>query len=283
MKKQLQNPRFYLLCSLITAISAAAIQIASYLTAYGALGANYFSSASPLPKISVILALLSCLFGIGTILTWKKSPIKFPTPQDGFTSLPAAIGFFVGAVLMALSNDTKLTYAIVFFLALAFGYNLCLTCGWIKDAHAAALLGFSAVIGCILLCGYYYFDATLEMNAPVKVCVLTGLLFAMMHYTGELRTLIGTSMPRVHLLLSVCTLGIGALSAVPLPIAYLFGKFDRLTTLRNASLMASQIKHPEYLAGAVVLLGVCITVAWRICKSLLPEQTNKESDQKEIA
>ena len=184
---------------------------------------------------------------------------------------------------MAFSNDTKLTYAIVLFFVLASVYHLCLAFGWIKNQYAIALSGFSTVIGCILLCGYYYFDATLEMNAPLKVSVLTGLLFAMMLYTGEIRVLIGTPMPRAHLLFSVCTLGLGSLSALPIPVAYLAGKFDRLANVKTNRFMIAHFSHPEYLVGAVVLLGICITAAWRICKILFTKKMIEESEQKEIA
>lgn len=283
MKKQLQNSRFYFICALTSSFIATAIQSVAYLSAYGELGANYFSSASPLPKISVILALIACACGIGSFLTWKKFSAVFRDPRNDFASLPSAVGFLAGAILMALSNDTKLTYTIVFFFVLAFGYHLCLTFGWIKDAYANALLGFPTVIGSILLCGYYYFDATLEMNAPVKVSILSGLLFAMMYYTGELRILIGASVPRVHLFFNVCTLGIGSLASLPLVLAYLLGKFDRLFHVKTNRFMVAHFTHPEYLVGSVVLLGICISITWRLIRAIKnapATQTLTDSEEK---
>ena len=268
MKKLIQNPRFHLLCSIIAAIPAALLQALAYLQVYGDSGSNYFSSASPLPDLAVIFALLSCAFGVAAVCLWKKAPIHPRTPSGSLTSIPAALGFWAGAVLMLLSNDTKLTYAVAIFFFLAAAYQLLLAFQTIKDSFLTAFIGFSAVIGCILLEGYYYFDATLEMNAPVKVSVLIGLLFAMIYYTNELRWLIGNPFPRANLLISACLLGIGALSAIPVPLAFLLGKFDRLASVKTDRFMVAQFLHPEYLAGAVVLLGVCITVGWRLCQLL---------------
>ena len=279
MKKLIQNPRFHRICSLIAAIPAALLQAIAYLRIYGDSGSNYFASASPLPDLAVIFALLSCAFGIAAICLWKKAPIHPSTPFGNLTSIPAALGFLAGAVLMLLSNDTKLTYAVAIFFFLAAGYQLLLAFQPIKDRYLTAFIGFSAVIGCILMEGYYYFDATLEMNAPVKVSVLMGLLFAMIYYTNELRLLIGNPLPRAYVLISACTLGIGALSAIPVPLAYFSGQFDRLASVKTNRFMVAQFLHPEYLAGAIALLGICITVGWRLCQLL----TAKENAADQIA
>jgi hypothetical protein len=130
------------------------------------------------------------------------------------------------------------------------------------------LIGFSAVIVCILFNGYFYFDSTLEMNAPLKVTVQLGFLAAMIYFISEIRALLGITLPRVYLLANACTVGFGALSSIPVTLAYLLQVFKPQASPFTASLTAQLFDHPEYLAGSVVLFGICISAAWRLFQAL---------------
>ena len=95
----------------------------------------------------------------------------------------------------------------------------------------------------------------MEMNSPVKVTVQTALLFAMLYYTAELRYLLDRRKPRLYLALAMLTLASSALSAVAIPVAFCLGHLSRM----------------DYLAGAILTLGIAVTVLLRIF-FLLSEQ-----------
>lgn len=264
MKKHLKNPRSYLLLSLLSAIPAAALHTIAYATAYGEQGANYFSTESLLPKLSGVFAILACLFAAASVLFWKNSPLTVDESTNRLSSLPAAIGFLVGGTLFFLSNTTKLTYAISAFCVLAAIYLASHALSLIEDSFALALIGFSAVIVCILCNGYFYFDSSLELNAPLKINAMLGMLTAMLYFVGELRILIGRAMPRTYCVITACTVGLGALSALPIPVAFLLGKFDRVAGSSASTAMTAIFEHPEYFSGTIIILGVSITAALKL-------------------
>jgi hypothetical protein len=94
------------------------------------------------------------------------------------------------------------------------------------------------------------------------------MLIAMLYLVSELKILIENTMPRMLCLTAACTTGLGALSAFPIPLAFLFGKFDRTAELKNPTAMTSMFEHPEYFAGAIVILGISITAALRLIEIL---------------
>ncbi len=275
MKKRLIDPRFGLLLSLITAGLAAILHTIAYLNVYGGDGANYFSPSSPLPKLSVFFAIVSCLLALSATLFRKTSAVTVTSPQGSLSSLPAALGFLASGTLMFLSNTTTLTHAVAIFCFLSAIYHVLLAVDLPHDAYILAFIGFSSVIACILLNGYFYFDVTLEMNAPLKVNILVGLLVAMIYYIQELRTLMGSTLPRMSIFVNACTVAISGLSAFSIPLAYLLGKFDRTNVLRYPTVMADIFDYPEYLAGAIALLGIFITSSWRLCHELLTAPKNR--------
>lgn len=275
MKNLIKNPRFYAFSSLIAAVPVALFQSIAYLTAYGEAGVNYFSSASLFPKLSAAFSVLSCLLALLSCFISKKQPFDLKSPQGNLSALPAGIGFLAGGFIMFLSNTTKLTYAISIFCLLAAIYHIVSALSLIENTFGIAFIGFSTVIACILLTGYFYFDTSLEMNAPIKVTVMVGFLISMIYFTGEARTLIGTALPCMQSFISLCSVGICALSGIPVPLAFLSGKFDRSNLVKNPTVMTASYEHPEYLAGAIILLGVGISIGWRVYQSMQPR--NKEA------
>lgn len=264
MKKALQSPRLYLLCAFATIVPTTILQILAYLKAYSAPASNYFSASSLFPKLSVAFALLGCLLAAVSVFLSKQGQTPYANGlPEGRHPIAASLGFLGGALILLLSDSTKLAYAASAFLILAAIYHLALAFHLFKETAITALIGFSTVIGCILTVGYYYFDASLEMNAPVKVHVMMGLLFTMLYYTAELRFLLGNGKPKILTLLSASVVSIGALTALPLPIAFLAGRFDQLATTKGAAPLATTLQYPAYLAGAVILLGVTVTILWR--------------------
>ena len=271
MKKRLCSPQFYFLSALVSAFVACVVQIFAYQSAYGKPLENYFSATSPLPKIATAFSVLCCALGVVAIFLSTKDQLDEKIPEADLSALPAAVGFLAGAVLMLLSNHTPLTYVIAGCFFLASVYNILLVFRLIEDSTIIALIGFSNIIGCILLIGYFYFDSSLEMNAPVKIGALVALLFTALSYTCEIKALLGNPLPRISSLLTVCVAGIGALASLPLALAYLFFHcFDKTSIYATSAL---PFKHPEYLACSLILIGVCTTAVWRICR-LIRSQEN---------
>ena len=236
----------------VSALASAVIQIVSALTALEP-GEFYFKINSPLPTLAVLLALLSA--AMGSLAAWRtdrNSLAASPFPK-GSTFSPVVLGFLVAAIAIPLVNHTKtnpdIARTATVFLAVSVLYSLLVgfsKCR--KHAGLMTLLGFAPVIACVALITYYYFDVSVEMNAPLKTALQTALLFAVLCYTGELRYLLDRPMPRLYLALSAWTVSIGALSALSLPIAFFAGKIDRL----------------DYAAGGILVFGIVMTVGTRM-------------------
>ena len=256
---------------------AALFQTLAYLLAYEAPKANYFSAGAPLPVIAAICAVLSCLAGVAVFPLIEKKALQVHELPMRRASLFGAIGFAAGAVILMLSVSGKLSTVTSILLLVSAAYSLCVAFLPAQKNAVTALLGFAAILGCILLDALYYFDTSLEMNAPVKVSVLIGVLCAMIYYTGELRILLGQAMPRLYLLLSSLAVGVGALSALPVPIAAITGIFNRSASPANAAFLAERLFHPEYLAGAVIVLGTAVC-AWIRLWTLLRSPVSVSSD-----
>ena len=277
MKIDFKSPRLYLFSSMITAIPAILFQSLAYLKAYNHSEANYFFANSSLPTLATIFSILSCLLAVATIFLWKNNPIEIRPQKGSLASFPAALGFLVGGVLMLLSNTTKLTYALPVLCFLAAIYNIAIIFANDQSKTAIALIGFSAVIACILFSGYYYFDTTLEMNAPLKVTTQVAFLSVMVYFISEIRSLLDIELPRIYLLTSALVVGIGALAAIPVPLAYLLGVFKPQTTELATSLTAQIFDHPEYFAGSVIVLGVSITAASKLFNALTARQGKEDA------
>ena len=240
------------------------LQILAFLLDYEAPAANYFSVGAILPTIANVLTVLVVLAGCLLALLIPKNQLQLGTLPVRAASIPAAVGFLAGAVILLLSLNSTASRFAVLFLLLGAAYALLSGYAPARMSATSALLGFAAVLGCILLDALYYFDSSLEMNAPVKVTVIIGLLCAMLYYTGEIRILLGKPAPRLYMMLCFWLLGAGGLAALPIPIAALAGAFARTTSPSNAPVLAQQMYHPEYLAGALIVLGTAISAGIRL-------------------
>lgn len=277
MKIDIKSPRLYLFSSMLAALPAIPLQLMAYLKAYDSTQTNYFFTNSPLPAIATAFSILSCLLAIVAIVLWKKDSISLNPPSGSLASFPAALGFLVGGVVMLLSNTEKLTYILPILCFLAAIYNGAIIFAGDRARTIVALIGFSAVIACILFNGYYYFDASLEMNAPLKVSTQMAFLAVMIYFISEIRFLLDIELPLVSLLACAFTVGVGALVAIPVPVAYLLGVFKPQGAVFTASLTAQIFDHPEYLAGAAVVLGASISSAWKLCHAMTAKNGKEDA------
>lgn len=201
---------------------------------------NYFIRNSTFAPLSLIIAAVSVVCGIVAACLTKKDDLSDNIFPMNFHIPLTVLGFWLSAAFLMLFAKSTLGLIAIPFLILAGIY--CLLTGFKRvraSANTMALLGFSTVLGSILLNAYYYFDFTVEMNAPIKVSLQIGLLMLMLCYTGELRYMLGIQKPKMYLILSVFGITASALCALPICVLY----------TRSGSV------RPDYLAGACLLLN----------------------------
>lgn len=252
------------IATVVCALAAALTQTLAMFTLYEPQ-THYFTQGSILPALSVLFALLGAIAGsVAAIFTERASLARSPFSTEA-SRAPMAIGFLAPAALLlpfaapAMSQHLVLLSVVLLALATVYGIMTNIPAMRVSKPQVAVVFGFAAVLGCIVLNAYYYFDSSIEMNAPIKVSTQVGLLCAMLYLTGELRYLLGNPMPRMFLTLSAWTVSPGAISAVSVPIAYFVGLTNRI----------------DYLCGAVLTLCVLLTALLRTNTLLKGDQTTK--------
>jgi len=236
----------------VLALAACLLQTIAVLTAYNA-DANYFDKSSPLPIFALFCAVIAAV--IATIAALRTDPAPAAATPFWRSAIPSptGIGFLVTAIAIALSKHTMTNTwtrpLAALFLLVAAVYSVFVQIERFRKSRTPAVLsGFGAILACILINAYYYFDVSVEMNAPLKTSAQTAILFLLLYLTAELRYLFGDPQQRVYLILSSWTVAFGALIAIPLPIAYLTGRFDR----------------PDYAASGVLALCAIVMIAFRV-------------------
>ncbi len=242
------------LLSALCIIAAAALQTVAMFLSYET-ETHYFAPDAPLPVVAVVCALLAAVLGIVIAFLVPKAELS-PSPFSDriLPSMPAAFGCVIcGSAFLGASGGLGKLGAIALLIA-AIGFVLCGSPLRHSIPNIIALLGFAPVIGCALINAYYYFDVSIEMNAPVKVMLQTALLFSMLYFTAELRFLIGRARPTLYLILAFCSASACSLCAVSVPVAYAAGLLTRL----------------DYVLSAFFALGTAITILCRVFHLLSP-------------
>ena len=247
--------------SIAFAVIAAILQVVATLRSYDA-DTNYFVNGATLPDLAVLSAFLGAISGtVAAYLTKINTTAMeiFPSRVSVFGLLPA-IGFGASAVLFAVhflvDYPSLLSILTALVTALSAFYAVAIAIPAIR-AHktATAALGFLPPIACILYNAHYYFDGTLEMNAPLKTTAQLGLLFAMLYLVAEIRFLLGTPQPRLFLTLTAWLCSFGALSVLPL-IKAIVGLPIRM----------------DYFSGAILTFSLMLTAAVRARRLLRAEK-----------
>ena len=260
------------LASKILWISFAAMVLASMVICIVAVlneyekAENYFLRDSALAPLSLILGIIAAVCGIAAVCATKRADLSDHVLPKNFNFPLTSIGFVFAAGVLIISSASTLGRISVPFLLVACVY--CILTGTKLKARQSlvAIVGFSTVLGSILLNAYYYFDFTVEMNAPIKVALQMGLLMMMLCYTGELRYVLGIQKPKMYLILSV--LGITSTAFAGLPIIIL-----------NATAKGSR---PDYVASAVLLLTFMLTQIARVIYLLRGIHTPEPTQENDI-
>ena len=246
--------QFLPLFILVPAALAAVLMLAASLAQYDGPDANYFSRGAVLPVLAAIFAAISAVAGTVIALLFPKNAFPTDSIPAPFASVASAAGCLLCAIFLAASTahtGLKWYHVVTLLLLLvSVAYFVLRACDRFTEAlrDITVLLGIAPVFGLIFLCAIHYFDKTVEMNAPVKVLTLLGLLTAMVTVTNGIRYLLGTALPRLHLALSSWTVAAGALSLFAIPALFLRGAFDKTV----------------YLASFFIILGYTVASSVRI-------------------
>ncbi len=239
---------------LAPAAVAAVLMLAACLAQYDGPAANYFSRGAALPALATAFAILSAVAGTVIAFRFPRSAFQTDHIPAPFASAASAAGFLLCAIFLtatAARTGFKWYHAVtLLLLLLSVAYFSLRACDRFTEAlrDLTVLLGITPVFGLVFLCAIHYFDKTVEMNAPVKVLTLLGLLTALVTVTSGIRYLLGTTLPRVFLMLSAWTVAAGSLSIFAVPVLFLKGAFTKTA----------------YLASFFIILGCTVASSIRI-------------------
>lgn len=251
----------FAVCSALAAI----LQTLAVLISYDPT-ANYFQRGAILPTLAVSLAIAGTVCGTLAARMTDTTTLNDSPFSESIVIPYAAIGFLLTAIVLPFNAPTErmtLTLVTSVFLVLAALFHIFLCIPSIRQKHATALsfLGYAAILGCILAMAYFYFDVSVEMNAPLKVAVQTGLITSMLGYVGELRYLLEKPMPRMYLTVLSWAISLGSLSAIAVPVAMIAKKLPRI----------------DYASGALLVLCIVTTQILRM-RTLLHVPNTNEND-----
>ena len=272
MKKKILRLPPLTTASLLLAAIVAVLQTVSVLSQFEPQ-TGYFAKGEILLTLASVLALLAALAGtLSAFLEKPKNPAPdatvFSPGQFSFGAAPAFLLVFAVILLDPSFRSMRLAIPSLLFLLGATVYSVLLPLpGMRKHQNALALLGFCAVIACILLNTYLYFDMSVPMNAPLKTALQTALLCAMLYYVAEIRYLLGIPQPRVMRTVAGWTLASSALVFPALPIAFFLGDYPRADHAALATLAAFSA-----ISAMLSLLRL---------HSLIPSNKQTESDERE--
>ena len=233
--------------------AAGILQLLSALTAFEA-GTHYFVRGSALPVCAWVVSLLGVGFAIASAFLDKEQPVL---KRSRFSPLFAAVGFaaLLPALFALLDSETKTTarLALLALLLVILAGNFCLLSAFAKKQFAGltAILGLLAVLAPACLALIYYFDKSVEMNAPVKVCLQTGLLFSMFPFLCDVRTRLNRPIPRLLTGLRLACFPIASLSSCLLLPLLFSGRFARI----------------DYLFGGVFLFALQLALLFDLFPS----------------
>ncbi len=257
--------RFCGFFAIVATIIATLLATLNVLFFYDA-DANYFKSNALFPELATIWALLAFAAAIifALIIPKEETLSKSPFGTNLVFALPAALGFGAGAIFTVIefAKSQKILFLIATLFLLLSAAHVLLS----ETDRKSTLLGFAPPIACALLVGVLYFDASLEMNAPLKVATQCALLPLMLYFTAELRYLLGREISRLYLALALGSVAASSLCVLAVPVAF----------------FAGFLNNTNCLAAALVVAGANVTILLRLKRYLKPtpspENDTKETD-----
>ena len=262
-----KKQQWALFCSRLVPVAS---MIATFFMTFSVLfcyekGSNYFEPNAVIPVLAVIWAVIAFAAAIVFAIIIPKEKIASSSPfgLNLLFALPAALGFGIGTIFMVTEfakNQNAWFLIVALFLLLSAAHVLLS-----ETDHAIPLLGFAPPIACAFIVGVLYFDASLEMNAPLKVVTQCALLPLMLYFTTELRYLLDREIPRLYLALAFGSVAASSLCILAVPVASLAGVLN----------------NTNCVAAALIVLGLNVTVFLRLKRYLNPIPSPDENETKE--
>lgn len=245
--------------TILFACLAAIFFSVAFLRSYDESVANYFARGSLMPVLALVFAGLA--FAVGIVSACLRDLPSVPSaPLWSFA--PAFVAFILAAIVFF---PTQTVGGILLLTGTVFALLMMIPFCRLK-VDLPVIAGFFALAGMIDLIATYYFDMTLEMNAPLKISVQMGLLCAMLYLTVEFRSLLGRTVPRLFLILTALFLAVGSLPAFSVILAFLSGKTN----------------YRSYVAGGILTLGLFLTACIRLIQLMFSEkETNGPTESEE--
>ena len=138
-----------------------------------------------------------------------------------------------------------------------------LSAGSIAKIYGKYILwgGFAAIAATVACNATYYFDMTIEMNAPTKILLQMAFLAAMLFITAECRLLLDRFDRLLIPILTVLCMTLCIIAGAV--VLYL--------------IIAKKEIGTAYFAAAPFLIGMGLTAAGRLIQILLPEKKQPET------
>ena len=247
--------------------AAALLQEIAVLISYDK-GTHYFVANAPMPILANILtAVLFVVAVLSALIAPKPLLASSPFGKQIWIAIPAALGFSISGIFLLFDffvgrGILSFVGAVVLLLS---AIHLLLS----ETDRKLTPLAYFPPLACASLVCILYFDASMEMNAPLKVAVQCALLPLMLYFTAELRYLLGRELPRLFSAMALGSLAVSSLCILTVPVASIMG------TLNNA----------YCLIAAIAVIGINATVAlrqWRYLQAPAPDTPSPdENDTKE--
>lgn len=242
----------WLACAILAALLSAGAIVTDYDEAK-----NFFVKFAPIHILSLVTAGCSLIAGIAAALCISTDTISDSPFRANQLPVLTGIGFglIIPTAIRYPCNPSSLVTVLVIITALASAIYSVLVGQpdyLNQKKNATAAFGLGTVLTCLLLNIHFYFDISVEMNAPLKLFIQTGLLLAMLYYTAELRFLLNIPKPRLFLALGCATVSVSSLAVFSIPLSTVTGRLPRY----------------DYLPAAILILTVAITVIFRIKRLL---------------
>ncbi len=244
--------------------AAALLQEIAVLISYDK-GTHYFVANAPLPVLAnVFTTVLFVVAVLCALIAPKPLATSSPFGKQIWIAIPAALGFAIGGIFLLIEffvNRAILSFVSAVVLLLS-ALHLLLSETDRKLTH----LGYFPPLACALLVCILYFDASMEMNAPLKVAVQCALLPLMLYFTTELRYLLGRELPRLYSALALGSLVASSLCILTVPVASIAGS----------------LKNAYCFIAAIAVIGINATVAlrqWRYLQAPAPDTTSPDENE----
>lgn len=237
--------------ALILALIGAGLQVAVMFTDYEP-ETNYYTPGAVLPVVAAIVGAVSLICGgaaafladtgamSASLFAENRVSVFFNLPGFVFPLIvlfPTVADLLSGKILPDKMSVAALIGAVLLLLAAVYTFLTSVPAIRTRCRDAVAAFGFGAILCFIPLYLCFYFDLSVEMNAPIKNALQIGCLTSALLYAEEIHFLLGKPSHRAYLFFAALALPTTAIPAFSVPIAFFTGKIDDIFAFSVALLL----------------------------------------------